>query len=115
MKKFDGLDIIVPVSIGGVDDDAQHIADSILAQYTAYGFTRFALFMPGKGWRSISYPPREYFEQKAELFLEIRKTAPCRDQLRMVAHSRPEIGPRPRLHKDRPDGRDRSALFHLST
>lgn len=77
MKKFDGLDIIVPVSIGGVNDDAQHIADSILAQYTAYGFTRFALFMPGKGWRSISYPPREYFEQKAELFLEIRKRLPA--------------------------------------
>ena len=76
MKKFDDLDIIIPVCIGELNADAAVLADSILSQYNAYGFTRFGLFMPDKGWRASSYPPREHFEEKAELFKEIRRRLP---------------------------------------
>ena len=76
MKKFEDLDIIIPVSIGELSADAETIAESIKAQYNDYGFTRFALAMPGKGWRLTGYPPQEYFHDKAKLFLDIKKLLP---------------------------------------
>ena len=66
----------IPVSIAGEKCDAGEIADTILTYHKTCGFKRFALIMPGKGWRSISYPPRQYFEEKAELISQIKKLLP---------------------------------------
>ena len=70
------LEIFVPVSLDGDHKDARSIAGSILTQYNAYGFKRFCLSMPRGGWRSVSYPPREFFEKKADLFLQVRSLLP---------------------------------------
>lgn len=76
MKKETALTIFTPVILEGDRNNAPGVAENILHQYTAYGFDRFALIAPGKGWRSVAYPPREYFEEKAELFLNVRKLLP---------------------------------------
>ena len=76
MKKQEELTIIIPVSLEGDHQDARGAAESILYQHNTYGFKYFGLFMPGKGWRSVSYPPREYFEQKAALIQEIKALLP---------------------------------------
>ena len=76
MKKRDALDILIPISISFPDSDAVTVADSIKKIYELYGFTRFAMNMPGKGWRRTAYPPRSLFEEKAQLFLDIKKLLP---------------------------------------
>ena len=76
MHKQQELTIIIPVSLEGEHTEARAVADSILCQYNTYGFKYFGLFMPGKGWRSVSYPPREYFEKKAALIREIKALLP---------------------------------------
>ena len=70
------LDIIIPVALASDRDAVAETGSSILEQNRRYGFTRFALFMPGKGWRSISYPPHEFFLEKAEIFREVRNRLP---------------------------------------
>ena len=76
MKKQSDLTIFTPISISGDCGTAREVADNILQLYKNCGFDRFALIAPGKGWRSISYPPREHFAEKAELFLEIKELLP---------------------------------------
>lgn len=76
MKKFDSIDILIPVLLEGADKTAAGIAGSLIDLYNAYGFTRFALVMPDKGWRRTGYPPREYFEQMAERFLAVKNLLP---------------------------------------
>ena len=75
MKKEE-LDIIVPVALETDWGSRETIAESILEQNKRFGFTKFALAMPGKGWRSVSYPPEEYFLEKAKLFLAVKKALP---------------------------------------
>ena len=70
------LEIIVPVALEGDHKDARSIADSILYQYNTFGFKRFCLSMPRGGWRSVSYPPREHFAEKADLFLQVKSLLP---------------------------------------
>ena len=69
-------DIIIPVSLDTDWATAESVASSILEQNRLYGFTQFALDMPCKGWRSISYPPEAFFAERANMFLEIKKRLP---------------------------------------
>ena len=55
------LDIIIPVSLESDCGTVESTVSDILEQNRLFGFTRFALSMPSKGWRSISYPPPEFF------------------------------------------------------
>ena len=74
--KEEELDIIVPVALETDWGSRETIVESILEQNKLFGFTKFALAMPGKGWRSVSYPPEEYFLEKAKLFLAVKKALP---------------------------------------
>lgn len=68
-----GLDIIIPISM---DEDwlsNDQIISDILEHYHRYGYTRFALAAPGKGCRSVGYPPDQHFEERAQAFLEIKQ------------------------------------------
>ena len=72
MRRFEDLDIIIPVSIELDWPEKQEIIDCIREQHEKYGFTRFALSAPGAGWRSFGYPPKEHFISLARLFCEVR-------------------------------------------
>lgn len=71
MKKE--LDIIIPISIDLDWPDSQEIINDIIEQNQNYGFKRFALAMPGAGWRSCGYPQREFFEERAKVFNIIKE------------------------------------------
>ena len=70
------LDVIIPVYLIPDRNAVAETASCILEQNRRYGFTRFALFMPGKGWRSVSYPPHGFFLEMAEIFREVRNRLP---------------------------------------
>lgn len=72
MKKHDEINILIPVYMEDFDTDVRSVADNIMFQHSHYGFSRFMLTLPGKGWRSVSYPPREYFEERAGVFKQIK-------------------------------------------
>ncbi len=71
------IDIIIPVSLEADGATVENTVASILEQHRLFGFAKFALAMPSKGWRSISYPPEEYFIEKANMFLEVKKQLPA--------------------------------------
>ncbi len=72
--KREEIDIIVPVSLELDWPTCESIVSSILEQYHNYGIDRFALACPGPGWRSYGYPPKEVFENLAELFLKVKNS-----------------------------------------
>ncbi len=72
MKRFDHLDIIIPISLDLDWPTVDTVVQEILEQHESYGFTRFALACPCGGWRSIGYPPTEFFAERAEMFAQIR-------------------------------------------
>jgi len=72
MKKKE-LDIIVPICLYPQAVTAESCAKSIIYQHKNYGFKRFASFCPTKGWRSLSYPPREHYIECAQLFAEVKE------------------------------------------
>ncbi len=67
-----GLDVIIPV---GLDDepDAEKQIMSIIDLHGKTGFTKFALAAPTKGWRSVAYPPQEYFLQIAAKIIRFQE------------------------------------------
>ena len=68
-----GLDIMIPIPLGESWQTKENIINAILEQHTNYGFTRFLLFAPSKGWRSIGYPPQEHFVEIAHLFKAVKE------------------------------------------
>ena len=66
------LDIIIPISLEEDWPTKERMLGDIRALNRRYGFDRFALFCPGKGWRSAGYPPAEVFRAQAGLFRDIR-------------------------------------------
>ena len=70
------LDIIIPVSLESDWGTVESTVSDILEQNRLFGFTRFALSMPCKGWRSVSYPPKEFFIERAKMFLQIKEQLP---------------------------------------
>ena len=72
MKRFDHLDIIMPVSLDLDWPRVDTVIREILEQHEKHGFTRFALACPGAGWRSVGYPPTEFFAERAEMFVQVR-------------------------------------------
>lgn len=71
---MENLDIIIPVALTDDGVTAESIIRDILYQHDKYGFTKFALFGPGKGWRSTNAPSLRYYEEIAHLFAIIRNT-----------------------------------------
>ncbi len=70
MKK---LEVIIPISLELDWPTKESVVREILEQNRKWGFTHFALACPGGGWRSVGYPPKEYFTERAELFAEVKK------------------------------------------
>ena len=69
----DELTIIVPMSIE-IDWTTKDEAIASMRLFkNKYGYDKFALALPCGGWRSIGYPPHDYFREKGELFREIRQ------------------------------------------
>ena len=66
------LDIIIPISLDIDWPTEESIISDILEQNQKYGFTKFALAAPCGGWRSIHYPPRSFFVERAEVFRSIK-------------------------------------------
>ncbi len=66
-------DIIIPVNIDANFLSADDTIRDIREQFDAYGFRRYALCFPIGGWRSVGYPPREFFLEKAAEFCKIKK------------------------------------------
>lgn len=67
------LEIIVPISLEYDNPTIESIVANILEHKELYGFTTFLLSVPSAGWRSIGYPPPEYYVEKAKMFAEIKK------------------------------------------
>lgn len=70
MKKE--LDIIIPISLDLDWPTKDVIIDDIMELYNNYSFTRFALAAPCGGWRAVGFPPREFYEERAKLFAEVK-------------------------------------------
>lgn len=66
------LDIIIPISMDKDWPTKEELIQDILEQHRDYGFTRFALNLPGGGWRRQGYPPKAFFLQKAQEFKAIK-------------------------------------------
>ena len=71
------LDIIIPISSDLDWPTKEYLISQILEQHEKYGFTKFALALPGHVYRCIGYPPKEVFLQQAQMCKEIKeKLAP---------------------------------------
>lgn len=66
------LDIIIPISLDSDWPTKDIIIDDIMELYNNYSFTRFALTAPCGGWRAVGFPPREFYEERAKLFAEVK-------------------------------------------
>jgi len=73
MKKTNLIDIIIPISLELDWPTEESIVSEILEQNREYGFHKFALAAPCGGWRSVGYPPRSHFEERAKLFVKVKE------------------------------------------
>ncbi len=67
------FDIIVPVSIDPLWQDADTVAEKIRYQYLEYGFTKYALYGPNKGWRAERYPTKEHYLEIVDTFVRVKE------------------------------------------
>ena len=65
-------DIVIPVSLGTDTENVRKASDTILDLHRKYGYRRFMLACPSKGWRAIGFPPKEHFEELARAFLDVK-------------------------------------------
>lgn len=76
-QRKSGLEWIIPVGLDD-DPDTENLIRSIKDLHEKAGFTKFALSGPTKGWRSVGYPPQEYFLQLAAKIVRFREVLePC--------------------------------------
>ena len=66
------LDIIVPISLGADWNSKEQTIQNIEELHNKYGYDTFMLSCPEGGWRSVGYPPRAYYQARAELVRDIR-------------------------------------------
>lgn len=76
MSEVKELDMIIPVELGTNSTPFEEVVECIMEQNRLFGFTKFALSTPEKGWRSVSYPPKEFFVEQAQRFLKIKNALP---------------------------------------
>lgn len=76
MENAEKLDMIIPVELGTDSTAFEVVVGSIMEQNQLFGFTKFALSTPEKGWRSVSYPPKEFFVEQAQRFLKVKNALP---------------------------------------
>ena len=67
MKRFDELDILVPVSLDLDWPKNEDIIREIKEQHDRYGFTRFILACPGAGWRVDKMSENEIQNLRSEV------------------------------------------------
>ncbi len=67
------LDIIVPISLGADWNSRERILANIVELHERFGLSKFMLSCPEGGWRSVGYPPKSYFQERAELVGSIRE------------------------------------------
>lgn len=67
------LDVIIPIMIEADNLSKDEIVEAIRFQKKTYGFTRFALSSPAKGWRKLEFPPLSNFEKTAKLFVAVKE------------------------------------------
>lgn len=70
--KNEALDMIIPISIDGAEFEHDAACRAIMEQSERYGFKKFALFCPGKGWRAKNYPTRDHYEMLADRLLRMK-------------------------------------------
>lgn len=66
------LDIIIPISLDLDWPTYEETVARIRELYDNYGYKRFALAAPCGGWRAVGFPPKEFYEEKATLFLKVK-------------------------------------------
>lgn len=66
------MDIIIPIALELDWSTVENTVKDILEQHNNYGFAKFALACPDKGWRSEGYPPVERIQALAEMFLAVK-------------------------------------------
>jgi len=71
-SKIEKLDIIIPLSLDAGGRDVATVEKEISELKALYGFTKFAIFAPGKGCRSTHYPSREHYADVAARLLRIK-------------------------------------------
>lgn len=67
------LDIIIPVSMDPMWKSVDDVVRDIQSQHEEYGFVKYALLAPSKGWRGKKYPSSEHYVQLARMFAEIKE------------------------------------------
>lgn len=73
MSDYPKLDIIIPISMANDWPTEESVVNDILEQYHRYGFTKFALTLPGHVYRSVGYPPKQEYDRQAHMFLQVKK------------------------------------------
>lgn len=71
-SKIENLDIIIPISLDAGGRDVATVEKEILELKECYGFTKFAVFAPGKGYRSTHYPSKENYADITARLLQIK-------------------------------------------
>ncbi|MBR3942891.1 MAG: hypothetical protein IKJ55_06005, partial [Clostridia bacterium] len=67
------LDIIIPIVTEADLLNPKEIVDIIRFQKENYGFTRFVISSPAKGYRKTEMPPLSHYEKLAKEFLEVKE------------------------------------------
>lgn len=73
MKKTEKLDVVIPAVLDWDWHTPDQIVEELLEQHEKFGFNRFILAFPSKGFRSTDLPSRDYITHYAENFKEVKQ------------------------------------------
>ena len=74
MKKIDKLDTVIPAVLDWDWHTPEQIIAELVEQHERFGFNRFMLSFPNKGFRSSAFPTKDYVEQYAENFKIVKES-----------------------------------------
>ena len=77
MMKSEKLEFIVPIGMErspemDLASERETMISRLKTIHKEYGFNKFMLAWPSKGWRSSGLPPEEYYRERAEFFRDVR-------------------------------------------